>query len=133
MGYLTTVTGRLNITPPLTAKELRDLPDDFGVLAVYVETAERDTDDGVLTVRTGTAVVPAYEDSVKAYEWHENVTRAVEAVTAAGAGHAVAGVLYVAGEDQGNVQRAVVTGSVVVFEKARLVWPDGADVEKALL
>lgn len=44
----------------------------------------------------------------------------------------VKGTLYVMGEEQGDLQRFVFTGTTFRTERAKLVWPDGKDVGKEI-
>ncbi len=127
MGYLSHITGGCTIEPPLDAGELRLLPGlDFGLVLVETVETYRDTDEGTLIVRTGTRLGLITDDGVKAYEFEQDVARAVAAVADAGDGHAVNGTFRVEGEDQGDVWRLVVTGGRIARENARLIWPDGA-------
>src|SRR5690242_7107362 len=99
MGYLSTFSGRIDIDPPLTAAELRalDLPVD---IKVDVREETRDTDDGVLTVRRGLALVPAYEDAFTGYDFEPTLRAAVKQIAP---GHQLTGRIRVEGEDQGDV------------------------------
>ena len=133
MGYLSSINGRIDIDPPLNAAEYRTLigGPDFGSVKVETNETSRDTDDGTLLVLTGTAIVPAWDDDMKAYEFVANVKGAVATLAEIGTGRRLNGVLVRAGEDQGDVERVRVVDNVCHVEMASLTWPDGANVDMA--
>jgi hypothetical protein len=135
MGYTSIVHGEVVITPPLTAVELRaagltgltrtsSIPGDQASLRVRIEEEDRETDEGVLRVTRGVALVVAYQDEFRA----GSLERDLQTLIANWAdGHSFSGVLVVSGEDQGDVWRLVVEADEVVREDARLTWLDGSD------
>jgi hypothetical protein len=131
MGYLSSVTGEVAITPPLSAVEVRESPfrpdvEERKDVVLRVEQEVIETDDGTVTRMYGTAVVPAWDESYKAYSLEEHLA---ELIRLHGHGHAFAGVLLVDGSDQGDVWRLVVDDHQVTKETARLSWPDGSGVK----
>jgi Family of unknown function (DUF6205) len=130
MGYLSSVTGEVTITPPLSAAEVRESPfrpdvEERKDIVLRVQEDIVKTNEGTLTRITGTAIVPAWDESYKAYSLEEHLA---ELIRLHGHGHAFDGVLVVDGSDQGDVWRLVVDDHQVTKETARLSWPDGSEV-----
>lgn len=133
MGYHSHLHGKITITPPLPWPQYRSSdfcpgrgsPTDHGLaLSERVETEQ--TSQGETTVRQATGVVARFEDARTFYAIKEELA----ALTEAYPGHSFDGYLVRTGHDQGDVERYWVDGtSVVQSERARLVWPDGSDVE----
>jgi hypothetical protein len=122
MGYNTSVSGEITITPPLTWNEIKDSPFlgcDLDV-ALHVQEETVDTEDGTLTRKTATALVPAWEDSYKAYHLVEHVQRALDAFP----GHTFTGRLECEGEDNTDIWRVIIRDGRAVKIEPRIVWPD---------
>lgn len=127
MGYLSTVTGRIEITPPIPFRAVEHSAFLSASDVKYeIDTAVEEVDDGTLTRRHVVAIVPFTEDTFKAYHLDRHLAEAVHEVQALGS--ACTGALVREGEEQGDVERFRIVGGVVVAEKAHLVWPDGTPV-----
>jgi hypothetical protein len=125
MGYLTSVGGEIRIDPPLTWGEFRTSPfyaDDTDHQNVALHVVEKiiTTDDGELTCRTATALVPRWEDAFRAYDLVKHVQAAIDAFP----GHAFTGRLECEGEETGDLWRVVVRDGRAVKVTPRIVWPD---------
>lgn len=121
MGYYTRVTGEFAIEPPLTWTEIRDnpVPTDRDVrLRIDEETV--DTDEGPLTRKTSSALVPRWDDSFKAYHLIEHVQKVIDAFP----GHTFTGRLDCEGEESGDLWRVVVRDGRAEKVEPRIVWPD---------
>ena len=132
MGYITHFDGEFIITPPLTWAEVRDSrfsPDNFERhrLDVKVRVGEQVTEDdnGVHIVRTGVALVPAYEDEMSGY----NIVDHVQRFLSEHPGHGLVGRLDCAGEETGDLWRLEIHDGRAVKVKPRIVWPDGSEQE----
>ncbi len=127
MGYNSRVYGTWSITPPLTARELRNMP-ELECVRVRVEESQRDTDEGVLTVQQGTEVENAIGGWAKYYDLAAHLSVLLAAIPL---DHAITGEFVRAGEDPGDIERYFVDAEAraVRIEKARLSWPDGSPVE----
>jgi hypothetical protein len=105
MGYNTRVSGEIQITPPITYREMQAMglqkadlsyadknlyyllrERNYADVAVRVELQMRDTDEGVLTAVAGIAIVPAWEDEFKAYTIEEDLRALVNALAKASPG-----------------------------------------------
>lgn len=69
MGTQSRLSGRIRISPPLNAKEIRELskftvgvPSGNMVLTIPVSRSEEETDEGVLVRWSADAIVPAHEE-----------------------------------------------------------------------
>jgi hypothetical protein len=127
MGYTTHVEGELTISPPLTWNEFKDSPfyalqqyDAQRDLMLRVDETEVDTDGGVLTRRTASALVMAWEDEYRAYNLMDHVQEAVTAFP----GHTWSGRLECEGEENTDMWRVVVRDGRAVRVEPRIVWPD---------
>ena len=127
MGYYSSLSGQIDIDPPLDARELRTCVWLRPTANIHVEISETqvDTDDGVLTKKSGPTLVP-YGEHTKAYDLEENVSAFVAEYAGS---HRCNGSITVEGEDAGDVWRIRVVNNVVVRETARVVWPDGTEYE----
>ncbi|MFI5525026.1 DUF6205 family protein [Streptomyces platensis] len=131
MGYCTRVTGEFTITPPLTWSEIKDSPyldgdAHTGRLDVKLSIAEEqvDTKDGPLLRRSAAALVPAWDDSFKAYDLIDHVQDAIDSFP----GHAFTGRLECEGEEAGDLWRVVIRDGRAVRIEPRIIWPeDGAE------
>ncbi|MFK0062661.1 DUF6205 family protein [Streptomyces werraensis] len=122
MGYNTSVTGEIRIEPPLSWREFKDSPftgQDMDVkLRIDAETV--DTDDGPLMRKTASAIVPAWEDSYKAYKLIEHVQQVIDAFP----GHTFTGRLECEGEENTDIWRVIVRDGRALRIEPRIVWPD---------
>ncbi|WP_370665416.1 DUF6205 family protein [Streptomyces sp. IBSBF 2507] len=128
MGYYTSVTGEIRIEPPLTWAEIKDnpaLPETAGGRSEYdvhlrIDEETVDTDEGQLTRKTCAALVPAWDDSFKAYHLVEHVQEMIDAFP----GHTFTGRLDCEGEEGGDLWRVVVRDGRAVKVTPSIVWPD---------
>lgn len=128
MGYTTRVTGEFTITPPLTWPEFSDsqyAPHNIDVpyepsFMLHVDEQTVDTEDGMLTRRTATALVMREIDEYRAYELLEEVQEAIDAFP----GHVFAGRLDCEGEETGDLWRVYIRDGKAVRVEPRIVWPD---------
>lgn len=123
MGYNTTVSGKIRITPPLAWGEIKGSPflsdDDMSVrLDVEVETV--DTPDGELLRRTAYELIPATDEAFKAYHLIEHVQQAIDAFP----GHNFTGRLHCEGEEAGDLWRVVIRDGRAAEVRPQIVWPD---------
>lgn len=137
MGYLSRVTGRIEITPPLPWHAVRDskfvTPKvTIHGLDVRYEVAEetRHTDDGVFVARSAVAVVNALgNEQCTAYHLAEHLAEIGREITAAGS--TCTGYLVRSGDELGDIERyGFGPNGEVVAERASLRWPDGSEVEE---
>lgn len=136
MGYLSRLTGRMEITPPMRWAHVRDsrfLASSGADTCVRyeVETVTEDTDDGEQTIRQAVAVVPRYGDWIKAYTLVDDLANIADEVHRAGS--CLTGYLYRKGERTTDVDRLRVDGwdsrrRTVVVQTAEMRWPDGSKV-----
>jgi hypothetical protein len=122
MGYNTSVTGEIRIEPPLAWREFKDSPFAGRDMDVKIRIDEEtvDTDDGPLIRKTASAIVPAWEDSYKAYKLIEHVQQAIDAFP----GHTFTGRLECEGEENTDLWRVVIRDGRAVRVEPRIVWPD---------
>lgn len=145
MSYFTSVTGSIGITPPITWGELREAGQnldakvpgtvDYGQVRLRVDEREVETDEGVLTVREGTTIIPWNEDAYRAdpTAMQDVVRRFIGAFCSPqtqGLDDAMvfrqwSGYLEGEGEEQGDVWRLWVDNDGVHVTRAQLVWPAG--------
>jgi hypothetical protein len=128
MGYYSTVEGRIEITPPLSVRAVAGSPylnSDFCLKYEVSETRE-EVPEGTLIREQVVAIVPSFEDQMKAYALKDDLKEMVEAVH--GEGSECSGELVREGERNGDVERYRIVDGAVVSEKARLVWADGTEV-----
>lgn len=125
MGYNTHVTGAIRIEPPLTWGEFKSSPFDGRDLDIKLRIDEEtvETDDGHLTRKTASALIPSWEESYKAYHLVEHVQRAIDSFP----GHGFAGRLECEGEEAGDIWRVVIRDGRAVEVRPRIVWPDDAE------
>jgi hypothetical protein len=137
MGYLTSYSGEITITPPIPHARVKGSPflvsdddDGFGDHAVKfsIDVDIRDTDEGTLTVRRAVALVPIMEDRYKGYDILEDVQKAIDAYPE----HEFTGRLDCEGTDSLDVWRLEVHDRTAVKVVPRIVWPlpgGGEEVE----
>jgi hypothetical protein len=127
MGNLTTVTGEIHITPPLTWKEIRakDYTDGYhegtwGAVILSIASEATETDEGTVTTREGVAILPAVDDKpYKAY----NLEARVQAIIQHFPGHDFNGYLECLGEE-GELWRVYAKGRKTRKVKPEIVWPE---------
>ncbi|MFE0472457.1 DUF6205 family protein [Streptomyces sp. NPDC058947] len=134
MSLRLVVRGEFRIDPPLKWSDIRNsrfLPADHGGteitdIVLQVQTETTDDDEGVRTLFTCDRVVPWTRAPYSPTTMLENV----EDLRTECSGHSVTGemVLYDT-ERVGYVTRVVSDRDGVREERARLVWPDGSEVE----
>jgi hypothetical protein len=125
MGYNTSVTGEIDIEPPLTWAEFKNSPfadgDELDV-KLRIETETVDTDDGPLMRKTASALIPSWEDSYKAYHLAEHVQRAIDVFP----GHTFTGRLDCEGEENTDLWRVIIRDGRAKEIRPQIVWPDEA-------
>lgn len=135
MGYLSRVTGRIEITPPLpwhAVKDSKFLGPKVSMhgLDVRYEIAEntRHTDDGVFVARSAVAVVNTWGDErCTAYYLEAHLAEIGREIAAAGS--TCSGYLVRSGDELGDLDRyGFDPNTEVVTERASLRWPDGSEV-----
>jgi hypothetical protein len=131
--HLTKVGGEIRIDPPLTWAEVKDSPfnpanpswnDEALDVKLHIEEETVETDDGPLTRRTASALIPAWENAYKAYHLMEHL----QAAMAAFPGHTFTGRLACEGcDDNYDLWRVVVRDGRAQRVEPRIVWPDEED------
>lgn len=132
MGYYTNVTGEILIEPPIPWGEIRDseyLHGDDGwtvgdcSLALRIDEAEVETDEGTLVRREATAVEPVTDNSYRAGgDACEADLQCI--LNHHGEGRTFTGRLNGEGEDNGDMWRLYVRDGRAVLVRARIVWDD---------
>jgi hypothetical protein len=126
MGNLTTVTGEIHITPPLTWKEIREngyidgYPErSWGAVQIHITEEETEIDEGTVTRREGVSVVPAEAVPYKAYNLEARVQKIIQDFP----GHDFTGYLECLTED-GELSRLYVKDRKTRKVKPEIVWPE---------
>lgn len=122
MGYYSYLSGRIDLTPPLTWNEFKDSRLRDNRISIMLVESVQTTDEGTTTMAV--AVVSRWEDEAKHWDLEENL----EEVARLAPGRTFSGNLIRCGENQGDAERYWITERGVESEKARLVWPDGETV-----
>src|SRR5258708_39585306 len=73
-----------------------------------------------MTIRWADGIIPATDESIKAYEIEDEVGALVADYAS---GHTFSGFLEISGEEQGDLSRLYVRGRRVVRVKPTLTWP----------
>lgn len=123
MGYETSVSGRIHITPPLTAADLRQHPEFCDEHQdAWVEQAREvvPTGEGELTRITGVAIV-TLDGRWKRY----GLVDRVQAIVSAFPDRTYSGRFECDGDDPGDLWRLEVHDGKAVKVTPRIVWPDG--------
>lgn len=130
MGYNTSVSGEITITPPLTWNEIKASPfEPVGRgqycaididLVLRIEETSVDTDEGTLVRRTGTALVMRQIDEYRARNLVEQVQQCIDLFP----GHTFTGRLDCEGEENADMWRVVIRDGRAVRVEPRIVWPD---------
>lgn len=135
MGYYTYINGGLTIEPPINPEKFKDLidPPGAGVNAesYFVHTRDEGGDedvqiiDGQITVvgeTAGHSVIDfAFDESVKAYDFHEKLAELVD--YAKGLGYTVNGSFDGDGEESEDFWRSYVINNVVTTEQGEVSYP----------
>ena len=127
MGYSTNFSGEIHIDPPLTWGQIKDSPylpehavrNGWDVKFLVAEEAV-ETDEGVVTKRVATALVPLTDEAYKGYD----IIKSVNGIIADYPDHSFSGRFDCKGDDAGDLWRLVVRGRVAEKVVPRIVWPD---------
>lgn len=132
MSYVSRVTGRVAVTPPVplsvlassrfnpTARLARD-----GMVDVQYEVADQPGGDDAVR-RVVVAIVPDRSGEYSFRDLAEHLAEAVAEIEAAGS--TATGDLIRRGERQGDVERYRAADGRIWSEAAELRWPDGTPV-----
>lgn len=133
MGYNSRVTGILTIKPALSDKAVEELgleEDGQVQIDLVAERCGEEEDvalvNGVITVVPGnswTEVIPRYEDEYKAYHLGENIEAVVARARTEGC--LTNGLIYVAGEEDGDYSRYRIEDNAIEHEHPEFLWPNG--------
>jgi hypothetical protein len=122
------VEGEIDIVPPLNYKELKERP-EFSDLrprserydaVVQTLRAERETDEGVLTSLAGAKIVPALEESYRAYNLVEHVQKIIDAFP----GHTFLGHFDCNTEGE-YLWRVIIRDGKAMKVEPQIIWPEG--------
>lgn len=133
MGYTTKFVGEIYIEPPLAWADIKDSPflpenakrrGELGRdLKFRIETSERDTDEGTLTVRRAVSLVSTWEDDARGYSIVSHLQEVVDAFPTRG----YHGRFDAEGEESADIWRLkVVDRKAVKFEPV-IVWPEASE------
>jgi hypothetical protein len=137
-----TITGRIGIYPPITWPELVAAGsavgctgDNFGLYCdarVAVTRDNIDTDQGVLSIRSGVAIIPG-DGETNGYTLTEDINRIVHEFATApdGTTRRFDGWLQLVWDDGFNVYRVHVVDGEVTKSRPTMTWPVGARDEDA--
>lgn len=130
MGYNTSFTGEITITPPLPWSAINDSPYlpgeawDNGMDAKFKVAEETvDTDEGTLIRREAVAVVPVTDDAYKGYD----IVDTLQGIVDAHPGHTFGGYIRAEGEEAGDIWRLAVVDGRATKVTPRIIWPDGTE------
>lgn len=139
MGYYSRASGKLQLDPPITYKELVDagydvdnppyghnelpLKDGWQELYFYLRRDVRVKDEGRLEVITTSEVLPT-DESQKMYGIYDSVKRLVSDF---GGTHRITGAITIYGEEEGDISRIRIVDNEVIDERPKLLWPDGTE------
>ena len=129
MGYNTRFTGEIMIDPQLTWAQIKDspfLPENARTrggkgrdLMFNVVTAERDTDDGILTVHVAVGLVSTWEDEARGYDIEAHLQEVVDTFR----GHRFLGRIDAEGEQPADIWRLKVVNGRAVRVDPVITWP----------
>lgn len=141
MSYLSTVRGELTIKPPLKWRQIHES-------RFYAEGMDRRAGRGIPSAARPDVVLDVLREDTATEEGFNTrlyCTRAVpyqgapytagtlvediEELCAAFPGHTIRGQIVLYDEEPGSVRRVIADDDGVREERARLVWPDGTEVE----
>jgi hypothetical protein len=128
MGYYTTITGYLDVAPPVPWSKIRDtrfLPeyfrqDDWRTFVFDVKEETVETDEGTLTRKGAQRIICGSEDGFKAYHAEEHLQALVDHL---GPGYSYEGMFEGFGEENGDMWRLVVRNGTVVKIEPTITWP----------
>lgn len=131
MGYVVSITGEIDIVPPIPWGKIKDSPfrpeearkAGGKDVKFRIEAYNRETDEGTLTVRSATALLSTWADDARGQYLVEHVQEAIDAFP----GHEFIGRLDCAGERPGDLWRVEIHGRRAVRVTPRIVWPDGSE------
>lgn len=131
MGYLTRVTGRIDISPPVPWGTLvdagatewisarsYDFPVNGACVKLVIHETTEETAEGVLHRRCAIGIAPGSEDGFKAYEIETDLQRVVDLFP----GRTYRGELEGWGEDNEDMWRLVIHDKKVHRVDARIEW-----------
>jgi len=116
MAYDNYVRGTITITPPIPFGECEESSFAEGRHNIFLHTDSSG----------GTELRPD-EDECRYYDLEDHLTEFIGKYP----NHTYGGYLVRSGEEQGDVERYTIKDGRVITEKARLIWPDNSNVEKA--
>lgn len=125
-AYESTLSGEIEISPPLVWGEFREFAfDDDAGIEFRVDESRHERDEGTITVKYATAIIPAEGD--RHYSTFTQLARVLKAFDKPG--RTWTGWLDYDGADRGDVMRFGVVEQdgklVAVEQRAALLWPDG--------
>lgn len=131
MGYSVSITGEIDINPPIGWGRIKDSPflpekargRDGRDVNFRIEEDTRDTDEGTLIAREAVALVTTWTDEARARHLVEHVQEAIDAHP----GHEFTGRFDCAGERPGDLWRVEIHDRRAVRVEPRIVWPDGSE------
>lgn len=125
MGYRSVMNGEITITPRISFKELRALPEDIMKTGYYrsirfdIQGEETTTDEGVLTTKYVEKLLPQYDDEFKAY----GVVGDLQVIADMLPEHTLEGYFEIEGEDMRDVWRMTVINGYADKIYPTLQWP----------
>jgi Family of unknown function (DUF6205) len=129
MGYNTQFTGSIGIEPPLTWADIKDSPflpanarrhgTQGRDLMFMIDTTDRETPEGVLSVRCAVALVSTWEDEARGYSMVEHLQEVVDAYPT----RVYYGRIDAVGEVAPDVWRLKVVNRKAVKFEPTLIWP----------
>jgi Family of unknown function (DUF6205) len=130
MGYLTRITGRISIDPPLTYAEIKasglrtddlcpgcEKRDTDLMIEICVSRVEDEC--GIRVLYTGVALLPVSSDRFKAYGVNDEFKAFIERFR----NKSFSGHLEGRGEDDGDIWRLVVVAGSPRTLAPKLLWP----------
>ncbi|MCX5066738.1 hypothetical protein OOJ91_12865 [Micromonospora lupini] len=129
MSYFVSITGEIEIVPPIPWGQIRDsvfLPDKarhHKDAKFRIEEQEVETDEGVLNMRSATALLSTWGDEAQGRHLVKDVQEVIDAYP----GHEFIGRLDCSGERPGDLWRVEIHGRRAVRVEPRIVWPDGSE------
>ncbi len=126
MGYYTRFTEEIEITPPLTWKQIKNSPflieKGYGSrdIKFRLESSRVETDYG-WTMRTdAVAVIPVTEEEMKGYDIEKHLQELIDAFPE----HTFSGFFECKGEETGDLWRLKVKDGKAVRVEPSIVWPE---------
>lgn len=129
MGYNTSLTGRLDIDPPLNWKEAQCHPlfvpdgeEPKKALKLLIDEDSVETDDGPLRRRRGVALVFAWDYPVVCYDILQELQAAIDH---AGPQRTYSGEMEATGSDWNDLWKLTVIDGRAARLVPTITWPDG--------